>query len=59
MSPYERRPGSNVLAGMDLTSSSKGNADTGQRDSGHLAVLSMQCGARTLSRNITEPLRWN
>jgi hypothetical protein len=30
---------------MDLTSSSKGNADTGQRDSGHLAVSSRQCGA--------------
>src|ERR1039457_3800497 len=30
---------------MELTSSSKGNAATGQRDSGHLAVPSMQCGA--------------
>src|SRR3954452_15871684 len=38
MSPYERRRRSNVLRGGGTRLPDRGNADIGQRDSGHLAV---------------------
>src|SRR5262245_8570263 len=37
MSPYERRRRSNVLRESDTRLPNRGNAETGQRDSGHLA----------------------